>query len=56
MSIALMCCVLTRNLKRNSLIPDVLSTGFQGCQGDSGLPRTKIVRNPKTEEGRIKVG
>jgi hypothetical protein len=32
-----MCCVLTKNLKRNSLIPSVLSTGFQGYQEDPGL-------------------
>ena len=56
MSITFMCCVWTKNLKRNSLIPDVLSNGFQGCQEDSGLPKTKIVRNPKSEEGRIRVG
>ena len=37
-------------------MPDVLSAGFQGFQEDSGLPRTKIVRNPKSEEGRIRVG
>jgi hypothetical protein len=37
MSTSSMCCVLTKNLKRNSLMSDFLSAGFQGSHEYSGL-------------------
>jgi hypothetical protein len=42
-----MCCVWTKKLKRNNLMVGALYPNFQGSQGGSGLPETKIVREPK---------